>query len=266
MIPKYKMEWFVGFGFSNRQIAQMTGESKSNVQYTIQKYGLGDRQKYQQRPSYDFEKIDDPGKAYALGFILCESNINIKKHVSLRIAERDKCVIEFISKIINSEPHVSYETKIEQRKFPSASTSKKINDILKFVGGFKKEDRHYPRVREDLELYLLLGVFDADGCITWGRRKDRNRIWQKISFTSQYGILYGVQQVLLKKLQIATAIHPKSGENCYVLEFADRENVLKFLDWLYQNPYAVVLPRKYEKYRALRLELEGNGEGRDRHE
>ena len=266
MIPKYKMEWFVGFGFSNRQIAQMTGESKSNVQYTIQKYGLGDCQKYQQRPSYNFEKIDDPGKAYALGFILCDGCVDIKNYVSLVVAERDKCILYFISKVINSEDHVSYITNIDQRLFPKATTQKKIKDITKFISGQKKEERHFPRVREDLELYLMLGVFDADGCISWGRRKDRNQtLWYNVTITSQYKILYGVQQMLYNKLGIISILRQRSKDRCFDL-YIKKKHALIFLDWLYQNPYAVVLPRKYEKYKALRLELEDNGEGRDRHE
>ena len=32
---------------------------------------------------------------------------------------------------------------------------KKISDITKFTGGYLKKDRHYPRVRDDLEKYLI---------------------------------------------------------------------------------------------------------------
>ena len=81
MIPQYKMEWYIKFGFSTRQIAKMTGESKSNIQYTAQKYGMSQLWEHQQKVSYNFEKIDDPGKAYALGFILCDGSIDLKKNV-----------------------------------------------------------------------------------------------------------------------------------------------------------------------------------------
>ena len=52
---------------------------------------------------------------------------------------------------------------------------KKIVDILKFTGGRLKADRHYPRVRDDLERYLIQGLFDADGCLTFSRRKDKHK-------------------------------------------------------------------------------------------
>lgn len=148
------------------------------------------------------------------------------------------------------------------RRFPRARIQKRIPDILKFTGGRLKVDRHYPRIREDLERYLIQGLFDADGCLTFGRRKDKNRIWQKISFTSQLKILEGVQQYLIKKLDISTILRPKSNEKCYVIEFANRIDVLKFLKHIYPNDSFIILKRKYLKYKALRLELEENGEGK----
>lgn len=266
MIPEYKMEWLVKLGFSTRQIAEMTGESKSNIQYTAKKYNLNNFWNFQQSPIYKFNIIDTPEKAYTLGFILCDGSIDKDNNVNITVAERDRCIVDFISLVINSNVNVRYKTDIEKRIFPKAITCKRINDITKFTGGRLKEDRHYPRVKEWLEPYLLLGAFDADGCITWGIRKDRKRLWHKISFSSQYGILYGIQQLLYNKLNISTTIKPKTGERCFVLEFSNRRDIITFLNFIYQEPYRVVLQRKYQKARALRLEMEENGEGRDRHE
>ena len=104
----------------------------------------------------------------------------------------------------------------------------------------------------------MLGFFDGDGCITWGRRKDRNIIWHKVSFTSSYSILYGVQQFLFK-LGITTQLKPKQNEDCFVLEFSNKTDVLKFLDYIYPNNEFIILQRKYLKANALRLELEEFG-------
>ena len=131
---------------------------------------------------------------------------------------------------------------------------------MKFIGGNLKINRHLPIVRKDLNRYLLLGAFDADGCLTWGRRKDKNRIWHKISFTTSFNIAICLQQILIKELNISTIVRPKSKESCYVIEFANRKDILKFLDYIYCDDF-VVLKRKYLKAKALRLELEENGEG-----
>ena len=94
-----------------------------------------------------------------------------------------------------------------------------------------------------------------------GKRKDKNRLWQKVSFTSQLKILEGVQKYLINKLNISTVIRPKTNEKCFVLEFSNLSDVIKFCEHIYPNEDFIILNRKYLKYKALRLELEENGEG-----
>ena len=246
-------------GMSTRDIEKICDKKRSTISYWIQKYDLTENMKYKKNEKYKFEKIDTPEKAYALGFILADAAIT-EHNVEVSVALGDRCVVDYIADIINGNVIVSNFFDKKTRRFPRARIIKKIVDITKFTGGYAKKERHYPRVREDLERYLILGVFDSDGCITWGRRKDKNRIWQKISFTSQLKILEGVQQYLINKLNISTVIRPKSKEDCYILEFANRNDVLKFCNHIYPNENFIILNRKYLKYKALRLELEENGE------
>lgn len=251
-------------GYSNRDMADIFNVGKSTVAYQQQKYGLSNLVKYKKNPNFNFNKIDTPEKAYVLGFILADSGIDKKHNVEISVALKDKAVIDFISFVIDSNVFTSTKFNKKLRIFPKARTNKKIKDITKFTGGEAKKDRHYPRVRKDLERYLLLGFFDGDGCITWGRRKDRNRLWHKISFTSSYKMLYGVQQQLLK-LGITTTLRQKSNEDCFVLEFSNKKDILTFLDYIYpKNSEFIVLQRKYLKQYALRLELEENGEGSEK--
>lgn len=247
-------------GMSTRDIEKECGKSNKTVAYWIAKYDLWDLSKYKKTKNYRFDKIDTKDKAYALGFILADSAIDRGNSIKISVSMKDKAVCEYISTILNCR--VFYDCTYDKKsgRFPRARLNKKIEDILKFTGGAKKIERHYPRVRNDLEKYLLLGLFDADGCITWGRRKDKNRIWQKVSFTSQFNILLGVQKFLYSNLEITTSIKPKRGNNCYVLEFANRSDVLKFCEFIYSDKESIILHRKYLKYEALRLELEENGE------
>lgn len=260
MIDKELLTYFLKLGLSTRKIAELMGESKSNIQYTVRKYGLTDLYCHKKREPIAFNKIDTPEKAYITGFILGDGCIINNGIVSITVALRDREILEFITKELNAEISDSYKFDRDKRIFPHSSTTRVIRDITKFIAGPLKVDRHYPIVPYQLEHYLLLGFFDADGCITWGRRKDRNRIWQKVQFKSAYKILYGVQQVLLKRLNIATIIHPVKDENCYELCFSNKRDVLIFLSFIYQDPNFIILKRKYQKACALRLELEENGE------
>lgn len=248
-------------GLSTRKIAEMTGCSASNISYLQNKSGLTSIRATKdphRKQNYYFDKIDTPEKAYVLGFLLADGHINNKNIVTITVAMEDEEVIHFISSVINGEINKKYKIDKKSRTFPNCSTKRSIKDILKFTGGRLKTERHYPRVRKDLERYLLLGFFDADGCITWGRRKDRNRIWQKISFTSSYSLLEGVQQHLFN-MGITTKLRPKRNENCYIIEFANKKDVVKFLDYIYPDDDFIILKRKYLKAKALRLELEEFG-------
>ena len=247
-------------GKSMRDISKILGMSRETVRYWVTKYEFCNLVKYKQRKSYNFDKIDTPQKAYVLGFILADGNISLKNEVELSVCLNDKYVLEYISNIINGEVLIDKTFEKKTRRFPRARLCKKINDILTFAGGRLKKDRHYPKIRKDLERYLLLGFFDGDGCLTYGIRKDRNKLWYKISFTSQLKLLQGVQQLLYKEIQISTIIRPKSNEDCYVLEFSNKNDILTFLDYIYPDDKFIILQRKYLKNKALRLELEEFGE------
>lgn len=253
------LEQYLKEGKSTREIQAITGKHHNTVAYWIKKHGLKEEQKFKKTPNYKIQKVDSKEKAYLLGFLVADGSIGIDKGVEINVQLKDKEVVDYLANIVNGNVTHSKELDKKKRRFPRARLKKKITDINTFVGGDKKADRHFPIVGEEFERYLLLGFFDADGCITWGRRKDRNRIWQKVSFTSSLKILVGVQQFLLKKLEISTILRPKTNCDCFVLEFSNKKDVLKILDYLYQDKF-VVLKRKYLKAKALRLELEENGE------
>ena len=106
---------------------------------------------------------------------------------------------------------------------------------------------------------MLLGFFDGDGCLTYGHRKDRGRLWHKVSFTGSYKLLTAIQKSL-EKTSITSRMYPKKGENCYVVELTSKEAILKILEYMYGDEDLIVLHRKYNKYKALRLELGENEE------
>ena len=248
-------------GKSHKEIAEILHIGKSTVGYWIKKYDLNEYNTHKPpKPAYNFNKIDTPEKAYTLGFILADGDINIKNMVEISVGKNDKEVVDFISNVIGSNVNVDNNFNKEKRRFPRARTSRKIKDIKKFTGGRLKNERHYPKVRKDLERYMLLGFFDADGSISYGIRKDRNRFWQQVRFTSQLKLLEGIQQMLYKNIGISSIIRPKKGEDCYVISFGSKEDVLKFINYIYpKDDDFIILQRKYLKANAVRLELEEFG-------
>jgi transposase len=259
-MEKKILEQYLANGLSTRDISKICGLHRSTISYWINKYNLNNISKYKKTSNYTFNKIDTKEKAYCLGFILGDACIN-QHSTDICIALRDKEVVYFIQSLIGGNIIESNKFDKQKKRFPSVRLTKKISDIAKFTGGYNKIDRHYPIIRSDLEKYMIQGFFDAEGCITWGVRKDKQRLWHKVSFTSQYKMLEGVQQYLFKKVGIVTKLKPKSDSKCFVLEFANKKDILKFYDHLYKDNDMIVLKRKYLKYNALRLELEEFGEG-----
>lgn len=266
MINKEELKEYLEQGKSSRDIEAISGVKYYNILTLINKYDLNEYNQHK-KPVYKdiqyFNKINTKEKAYILGFFLGDGSIDKEDKFTLSVMLDDKEILDFIQSELGCNITISNKLNKAKRIFPHTSikigNNILIRDLKMLFGGRLKEERHIPIISKSLEKYLLLGFFDAEGCITWGHRKDRERVWQKISFTSQYKMLDGIQNILLKN-NISTKIHPKGKEKCFVLEFAKKDTVLQFINWLYSDKNFIILHRKYEKAHALRLELGEFGE------
>ncbi len=258
-MTKEELSSYLSKGLSTHQIAIEKGISSNTVLYWIRHYDL--QTNFSKLPPLHLDKIETKEWAYFIGFVCGDGSITETEVVELTLALKDKEILDFFVEHLfsDSKVRISLTENPEQRRKPRARLIRKIVGIKKFYGGRLKEDRNLPIVSPHLVRYLVMGFFDADGCITWGRRKDRNRVWQKVMFKScGHSAMVSLQKILLK-LKISTRMSVTQG--AYVLEFCDKHEVLKFLDWLYADKSFIVLKRKFEKYKALRLELGENEEG-----
>lgn len=252
-ISKELLENFLKEGKTTREIGLISGMANTTISRYIRDYKLDTLYKRPKYPPYHLTKIESKEMAYMLGFIIADSSIN-NEIVEISVAVRDSELMELFSLLLGVNTHRDLTLIPEKGRFPRVRLVRKIIGISKFIGGSKKKDRNVPIIRKDLEVYLIRGIFDADGCITWGYRKDRGRLWHKVSFTSSLGILTSVQKVLYKT-GISTIVRPKANNDCYVLEFANRKDILGFYNYLYKDVSFIPLKRKFDNYNALRLEL-----------
>lgn len=265
-INKEDMSKYLISGMSSFDIEKETGVNKTTIIYYIKQYGLEDLNKYK-KPKYVedfFSKIDSKEKAYMLGFLLGDGHMSKENKISCDIALADKEVLYKFSDWTGAKVQEFEKIERSKRMFPKARMNIGNKEIVKnlnmLFGGRLKEERHIPIISKKYEHYLVQGFFDAEGCITFGHRKDRVKIWCKVSFTSQLKMLTGIQNILVKN-GISSRIYPKKDSKCYVLEISKPKTVLQFLDYLYSDNNFVVLHRKYNKSIALRRELGENGEG-----
>ena len=252
-ISKELLENFLKEGKTTREIGLILGVTNTTISRYIRNYNLNNLYSKPKYLPYHLTKIDSKELAYMLGFIIADSSIN-NEIVEISVAIKDSELMDLFSSLLGIKSFEDLTLVKEKRRFPRIRLVRKIVGINKFIGGNKKKDRNVPIIQKDLEVYLIRGIFDADGCITWGYRKDRNRIWHKVSFTSSLGILTSVQKVLYK-IGISTIVRPKANEDCYVLEFTNKKDILKFYNYLYADETFIPLKRKFDNYNALRLEL-----------
>lgn len=203
-----------------------------------------------------FDTIDTKEKAYILGYTLADGYVS-NSTIEYGCQINDKEILMFISLQLGSKVQEDLTYCPKQRRFPRArifiGNKHLVQSVNKLCTG-TKENKTFPRIKKELEPYMLLGFFDGDGCLTWGYRKDRNRIWQKVNFTGSYKLLFAIQKHITR-LGISSSLYPKNGENCFVLELSSKKDVLHILSYMYGNEDLIVLHRKYNKYKALRLEL-----------
>lgn len=265
-LSKEELESYLDKGMSSREIEKETKIKYWDILVQIDKYELNRKNKYY-KPEYNedfFHKIDTKEKAYILGFFLADGCLSKDDKFNISISLSDKEILDFVVQNLGGKISVNNKTDKKNKIFPHATLKignpKIIKDLKMLFGGRLKNERHIPIIKQELESYLIQGFFDGDGCITWGHRKDRyNHIWQKVSFTSQYKLLEGIQKILIKN-DISTSLRPKSKENCFVIETCTKKEVIKALNLIYTDKNFIVLKRKYEKSNALRLELGEIGE------
>lgn len=252
-ITKEHLENYLKEGKTTREIGGILNVAPTTISRLIKMFKLTYLYNKPKYLPFHLESIHNKELAYMLGFIIADSSIN-NELVEISIAIKDKEILNLFSTILGINPREDLILDKEKKRFPRLRLKRKIIGINKFIGNTKKKDRNVPILNKGLEPYLVRGIFDADGCITWGYRKDRNRIWHKVSFTSSLNILTSIQQILYK-IGISTIIRPKANEDCFVLEFANKLDILKFYNYLYSDTTFIPLKRKFNNYSALRLEL-----------
>lgn len=242
-MEKMKLKKYLEEGVTFREIAKLEKIAHQTVDYYVKKFDLRESVINQKPVTYNINKIDSKEKAYILGFIAGDSAFSEYNILDLAVKYEDREILEFISETLECDISDNLKTDKIKRIFPKSRIGCKIPDILTFIKGRLKKERNLPIVSKNYEPYLLQGFFDAEGCITWGYRQDRDRLWQKVSFTSSYSLLLSLQNILLS-YGISTSLKPKANEDCYVIEFSNELDVFTFLKILPTDSFYLTRKRK----------------------
>lgn len=196
-----------------------------------------------------FDKIDNPKKAWILGFLAADGSISKNRNlIKLGLSSVDKEILEKIKKEIKIERGIlDTETnqgfKISELDWSNANHKKQL---AKFgiVPNKTYKSMQVPNLPLDLQIAFIQGYFDGDGTFKDDGTTCR---WEICSYRPE--ILESIADVLNKLINYSNIKFPyesKSRKNYWTLTYSTKEAFL-----ILQKSYKICplyLQRKYNKF------------------
>lgn len=207
-----------------------------------------------------FKRVRDNNDSYLLGYLSGDGGINKgthKRNARLFVSSIEYDVIKSFCDFYCPDNLITSKIPINKKRgIKSNKESYILNFSSKFSEAFKnhgilclKKDRDIVGVKNSLMIKFIHGLFDADGAISWGRRKDRDRLWANFVVTHQsLKLLNKVQNFLLNEFEIATSINIKKNENCFVLRTSRMKDIAKLHDIIYNEEMTLTYNKNKEKH------------------
>lgn len=196
-----------------------------------------------------FEKIDDPNKAYLLGFITADGAVtyyNNKATLAIEINNKDIDLLHYAAQQINPDATI-FPIKNKNNVRIGFCSTKLCNDLNKFgiVQNKSKTIKRVPveLIPDELLPYYFRGLIDGDGCI--------HKNGAVSIYSGSLEFISDVQKILIDRVNLKS-LKIYSGTSYFITwsSRADREKIFHYLyDNLNQSFY---YKRKYERlYNSL---------------
>lgn len=174
-----------------------------------------------------FEQINNPHKAYLLGFITADGAV-VNDVLSIEVIDEDIKILEYAKDQINPQATI---TKCKGRSTSKISFgAKKIGQDLAKYGVVQNKSKTIVKVPVDLipEEYLkyyFRGLIDGDGCILENGRLS--------IYSGSLRFIEDVQSILANKLNLSkNAIYSGTTFFC---SWSSKEDRKKLFSYLYEN-------------------------------
>lgn len=207
-----------------------------------------------------FEKIDTEEKAYILGFIYADGNVNDPskdKHyrVKIKLKADDFGLLEKIKDAIKyTGPVKIYNQKNGKGVSELRICSKIMHSQLVSHGVVPRKTFviKYPPIDESLDRHFIRGFFDGDGSIYL--RKNRPNGFRVDIQCASYDFLESIVTKIKENTDVDGKIN--NGRPPLFKYNKDKNSAMKILEWLYKDS-KIFLDRKYNLYKAVRVPLMG---------
>lgn len=246
---------------SYKEIGEYLGRKEQAIRSKMHYLGLK-KSIYHCNYNY-FETIDTEDKAYWLGFIYADGNVN-KARSTLRInlQARDNLHLSKLNKCVDGNFNIRiYDEKHGDKMYLMCQilvySTKIIRDLMdKGVVPHKSNIITFPGLQNDLIRHFIRGYFDGDGSVC-ERKHKKGPSDLVCSFTcGSLEFLESLRVILFSNDIKSYLVKDKRGEK-YSLSLAGLQNPDTFLHYIYDDS-TVYLDRKYIKkenlYKSLNIE------------
>lgn len=249
-----------------KQLSERLNRTKAAIDLKINRLGLK-KDKYTYNHDY-FENVDNPQKAYWLGFIYADGGVFINSktnscELSIKLQASDCGHLRKFNQALDGNVDVSFDTRqcnLNNKVYDSCQirfySSKLVNDLGRYgVIPNKTLTIRFPNIDKNLYADFIRGYFDGDGCI-YENKKNNGLSSIAANFTCGS----------IEFLEDLRAILYENGIYSYIVTWKDKapklviggmKNVHHFLYYIYKNK-TTYLDRKWNKtvllYKNLDIE------------
>lgn len=206
---------------------------------------------YSVNESY-FDKIDTPNKAYILGLLYSDGNVNTSNGhytIRLRLQERDIDILKKIKTEMQYTNDLIFYNLNDKNKNWQNSYGLEINNkhmteqLIKYgVIPNKSLSIKFPDfLDKKLISHFIRGIWDGDGHISTKR--------YLVCCACNGDFITGLEKIIIDNLNINPSIYKRNTPSGKILNLAitSREKTTKFLDYIYHDA-ELYMDRKYNYY------------------
>lgn len=246
-------EWFeknwVNTTKSLRQLAREQNVDDAFLYDRAHRYGFSKHFKY----SIDeFKLLDfsDSDACYLAGLIATDGYVNTNaEFVSIvLVGDSEYQLLSDILKVFSSTDIVrTYKKNNNSIRLSCLGYKNFLNECFDIPSKNKTEVVGVPKsfISESCAKAYVLGCFDGDGCITHINKSPNARL-----LTKSKKLVYGIADII--EYYTDVKVNRKTERGYPMISIGGKENLLKFLDWIYSSDSSLKLMRKYEKYLVVK--------------
>lgn len=225
--------WLKKFNIKIRSRSESLKLSKANHHFVNENY---------------FKVIDDPHKAYWLGFLMADGTMREYKEncyqLSFELKSNDSYIIEQFNKDIESSYSIINDGMRSRLIITNSNFCKPLIELG--IMPYKTGKEHFPNIPNEYKRDFIRGFFDGDGSIIFSK-KNRTRCRFHIVSCS-FDILKDIMKNLPANFTEKSLHCKTNASHIYELELSTLPEIAKIYDYLYYDN-CICLKRKEDIFK-----------------